>query len=244
MPDADSAATLSIWGHLRALRGRLSRSLIVLVAFCAVSFSLAPQLVQIVAVPVGGIQNLTSIEVTENIGVYMRVSLLSGFILAFPFILYEMLAFIMPGLEPNEKRWVLLSIPFATVLFLGGAAFSYFVMLPTAIPFLLNILGVETTPRLSNYVDFVTDLVFWVGVSFELPLLMFLLAKLRVLTAGWLLRQWRFAIVIIAVAAAVITPTGDPINMGLLMLPLTALYLLSILLAYIANPVRKQKPKV
>jgi sec-independent protein translocase protein TatC len=109
-------------------------------------------------------------------------------------------------------------------------------MLPAAIPFLVNFLGIKTTPRLSNYVSFVTNLMFWVGVSFETPLVAFLLAKLRLITARMLLRGWRFAIVIIAVVAAVITPTADPINMFLLMLPLFALYILSIILAAVARP--------
>ena len=98
-------------------------------------------------------------------------------------------------------------------------------MLPTAIPFLISFLGVTTTPRISNYIQFVTTLMFWVGVSFETPLVIFLLAKMRLVTAGALIRQWRIAIVVIAVLAAVITPTGDPVNMALLMAPLMALYL-------------------
>jgi sec-independent protein translocase protein TatC len=163
------------------------------------------------------------------------VSLLSGFILSLPFILYELLAYILPGLTQNERRWVLISIPLASVFFLIGVAFCYFVMLPAAIPFLTGFLGVKTTPRLSSYIGFVTNMMFWIGISFELPLLVFILAKLKIVNAKMLLKQWRVAIVVIAIVAAVVTPTPDPVNMSLLMAPLFVLYMLSILFAYLAR---------
>jgi sec-independent protein translocase protein TatC len=134
-----------------------------------------------------------------------------------------------------------LFIPVATLLFVGGVAFSYYVMLPTALPFLVSILGVQTLPRLSNYIEFVTNLMFWIGVCFEMPLVMFGLAKFHIVTAKGLLKQWRVAVVIIAVIAAVVTPTPDPVNMSILMVPLFVLYILSILFAYIANPSAKLK---
>jgi sec-independent protein translocase protein TatC len=119
-------------------------------------------------------------------------------------------------------------------LFLAGAAFAYFVMLPVAIPYLINFLGVPTTPRLLSYVKFTTSLIFWLGIGFELPIFVFALAKFRLVTPHTLLKQWRIAIVLIAVAAAAITPTIDPINMAILMLPLFLLYLISVLFAFIA----------
>lgn len=225
---------MDIWGHIGELRSRLFKSLIALAVTTVGSFFFAQQLIQLLTVPIGGLQNLISIEVTENISVFMKVSLLSGFIIALPFILYELLMFVMPALEPNERRWVLTAIPAATVLFVAGAAFAYLVMLPAALPFLVSFLGVTTTPRLSNYFSFVTNLLFWIGVSFETPLVIFVLAKLRLVNAKMLLAQWRPAIIVIAILAAVITPTPDPVNMGLLMLPLIGLYFLSILLAALA----------
>jgi sec-independent protein translocase protein TatC len=169
----------------------------------------------------------------------MRVSLFSGFILAFPFILYQLLAFILPGLTKNEKRWVLVSIPFATLLFISGVAFAYYFMLPTAVGFLVSFMGIPNTPRLANYINFVANILFWIGVSFEMPLLVFILAKLRFVTARALLTQWRIAIVLIAILAAFISPTVDPINMAILMVPLIILYFLSVLMAFIA--VREKK---
>ena len=234
---------MTIWDHLKELRNRLFVGLVSLVVTSGLSFIFADKIIAVLANPLGGIQNFLSIEVTENMGVFMRVSLLSGFIFSLPIILYEILGFVVPGLTDQEKRWVYISIPFATLLFLCGVAFTYFVMMPTAIPFLINFLNIKTSPRPSFYIDFVTGLMFWVGVLFELPLVMFVLAKLGLVTAAYLLKAWRFAIVIIAVVAAVVTPTTDPINMGILMLPLILLYFMSVGMAAIAgrNPTRKPR---
>jgi sec-independent protein translocase protein TatC len=233
---AEDKTNMSLWEHVNELRKRLFIALIAFIVACVATFNLAPTFINILASPVGGMDKLVSIEVTENLGVFMRVSLLSGFILALPVLLYEVLAFVLPGLTPSEKRWVYIFIPFATIMYVAGVAFTYFVMLPTAIPFLIGgILPVETTPRLSNYIGFVTNLMFWVGVSFEMPIVVFLLAKLHFISAGMLAKGWRFAIVIIAIAAAVITPTTDPVNMFLLMLPLMGIYVISIGMAAIAR---------
>lgn len=235
---------MSVWDHLRELRKRLFIGVVAMVITSGLSFAFADQIITILARPLGGIQNFLSIEVTENLSTYMRVSLLSGFIFALPIILYELLAYITPGLTDLEKRWVFYSIPFAVILFLIGVSFTYFVMMPTAIPFLINFLGIKTTPRPSIYIDFITGMMFWVGILFEMPLIMFVLAKIGLITASFLLKGWRFAIVIIAVVAAVVTPTTDPINMGILMAPLLGLYFLSVALAAIAGRDPLRKPKV
>ncbi len=236
-------AAMSIWDHLNELRKRLFIGALAMVITAGLSFLFAEQIIAILAIPLGGMQYFLSIEVTENLGVFMRVSLLSGFIFALPIVLYEVLAFIIPGLTDQERRWVYLSIPFATILFLAGVAFTYFVMLPTAIPFLISFLGIKTTPRPSVYIDFVTGLMFWVGVVFEMPLVMFMLAKLGIVKASFLLKGWRYALVIIGVASAVITPTSDPINMGILMVPLILLYFMSVGLAAIAGRKPTRTPK-
>jgi sec-independent protein translocase protein TatC len=231
--------TMSFLEHFNDLRKRLLRALIALAIGTMASFSLGDRLLQILLVPIGGMENIQSIEVTENISVFMRISLLAGFITALPVITYQLLAFILPGLKPSEKRFIFLSIPFITIMFLGGVAFSYYIMLPAAIPFLVGFLGIPTTPRLANYIAFVTSLLFWIGISFQMPLVVYILARIGLVTAGALAKQWRLAVVGIAILAAVISPTVDPINMGLLMLPLLVLYALSILMALIA--VRKRK---
>ncbi len=226
---------MSIWDHVGELRTRLLKAMAALVVTTIANVVyLAPFFINVLSWPAGGLSKFIAIEVTETMGVYMRVSLLAGFIMALPIIIYQLLAFIVPGLYDNEKRWLFLAIPIATLLFIGGVAFTYFVMLPAAIPFLRGFLDVTPAWRLSNYISFVTNLMFWIGVAFELPLVMFILAKFNIVTPKMLLQQWRFAIVIIALVAAVITPTVDPVNMALLMAPLFAIYLLSVLFASFA----------
>ncbi len=227
--------TMSIWGHINELRKRLFVAIGALAITTMVSFAIVPILLDIITRPVGGLKNLQSIEMTENIGVFMRLSLLSGFIFAFPIIIGEILAFVAPGLSQKEKRWIFITIPIATGLFLSGVAFAYFVMLPVAVPYLINFLGVPTTPRLISYTKFTTSLIFWLGIGFELPIVVFALAKFKLVTPRTLLKQWRVAIVIIAVLAAAITPTVDPVNMAILMVPLFVLYLLSVLFAFFAK---------
>jgi len=231
----EAEEAMSIWDHLNELRNRLFIALLGLFVATAISFVISQQLVNWMAVPIGGLQYLISIEVTENISVFMRVSLLAGFIISLPWILYQILGFVMPGLTDGEKRWVLISIPLATFFFIMGVAFAYYVMLPAALPFLVSFLGVRTTPRLSNYFDFTLNLMFWIGLSFELPLVVFILAKLKFVDAKMLSKHWRIAIVVIALVAAVATPTPDPINMSILMAPLFALYGLSIFFAFLAR---------
>lgn len=230
---------MPFWDHVEELRRHLLIALIALAVTTMGSFLFAREIIALLAVPVGSLDALQSIEVTENVAVFMRVSLLSGVAIAMPVILYELLAFIMPGLKDNERRWVILVVIFGTILFLAGAAFAYFVMLPASLTFLLEFLGVATRPRLSSYINFMTSLIFWMGAAFQFPILVFALAKLGVVSVRGLASGWRYALVLIAILAAMITPTVDPVNMVLLMAPLFVLYLLSVLFASVA--VRDQK---
>jgi len=225
---------MTIWGHLSELRKRLIYAIIAFIFGIIISVIFGDFLLRVLARPIGGLENLLSIQVTENISVYFRVTMLGGFILSLPFILIQLFLFVSPGMTKKERRWLLWAIPIATLLFIGGGVFAYFVMLPTALPFLVQFPGPEVLPKWRDYVNFVTNLIFWIGLSFETPLLMYVLAKLRIIDAKGLIKQWRFAVVIIAVIAAVATPTPDPINMAILMAPLFILYLLGILLAAIA----------
>jgi sec-independent protein translocase protein TatC len=234
-PPPDEQQTMSFWDHLEDLRGRLLKASLGLVFTTLASTLLASRLMILLAEPIGGLENLQSIEVTENITVFMRVALLSGFILALPYTLYQLMAFVSPGLKPKERKWVFLSIPFATLLFLGGVLFAYYIMLPTAVPFLVSFMGVQTIPRLSNYMKFILNILFWIGVCFEIPLVAFILAKLKLINARQMLRHWRVAVIASAVLAAVISPTVDPVNMLILMAPLIGLYGLSILLTLLAR---------
>jgi sec-independent protein translocase protein TatC len=177
---------------------------------------------------------MKAIEVTESIGVFMRVALLSGIALAIPYIAFEMWLFAAPGLRPRERKFGLAGIPLATLLFLAGAAFTYYMLLPTALPFLLNFMGIEAQLRPQSYYTFVTGLMFWIGIAFEFPLVIYVVTAMGFIKPQMLARQWRLAIVIIAVMAAAITPTVDPVNMALVMAPMSLLYFISIGLSFIA----------
>ncbi len=226
--------------HIEALRGHLLRSLLALAITSGVSFALAPRILDLLAEPIGGIGSLQAIEVTESVGAFMRVSLLSGFALAFPYIAAELFAFVQPGLRRRERLLLLIAIPVGFVLFVGGMLFAFKIMLPTALPFLLSFMGIRTVPRPSNYISFVTGMLFWVGVAFEFPLVVYALSAIGLVDARTLWRGWRVAVVGIAILAAVITPTPDPINMSLVMGPMIVLYFLGVGLAAIGGRRRQR----
>lgn len=238
----DETPQMTLLGHINELRKRLLVCVIALVITTLVSFAFSQKIAGFLAEPIGGLQAMASIDITENMSAFMKISLLSGVIMALPIILYQVLAFIMPGLNVNERAWIWIAVPSATIFFIAGVAFAYFVMLPAALPFLINFMGITTSPRPKTYFGFVGNLMFWVGVIFEMPLLMYILARLKIVSAKSLVKQWRIALVVSAVVAALITPTADPVNMGLMMLPLFVLYLISILFAVFAR--RNENPKV
>ena len=221
--------------HLNALRKHLFRALVVLILAIVVIAFFMRDLLAWITEPVGGIDALQAIEVTESIGVVMRIALLGGFALALPYITFELYLFIAPGLKPRARVLGLLAIPIAFVFFVGGMAFAYYVMMPTALPFLINFMGIKTVPRPASYVKFVTGLMFWIGIAFQFPLVIFALAGMGLVKSEDLLKQWRMAVVVIAIVAAAITPTIDPINMALVMGPMIVLYFLGIILARIAQ---------
>lgn len=227
--------------HLAALRGHLIRSVVVFLLATVAAFSFASSVVDWMAKPIGGIEALQAIEVTESVSAFMRVSLLCGAVIAFPYIAIELFSFINPGLTRRERTVVLVAVPFSLLLLLIGMAFAYYVMLPAALPFLLNFMGITTIPRPANYLRFVTGTMFWMGVAFQTPLVMYILAMIGLVTAGALRRGWRFAIVGIALLSAAITPTVDPINMGLVMGPMIVLFFLSIGMASLAERSRRRR---
>jgi sec-independent protein translocase protein TatC len=222
---------MTLLEHLVELRSRLVRASVALLIATAISFIFADRLVDIFTVPIGGREALEAIDVTENIGVFMRVSLIGGLVLAMPVIVYQFIRFVVPGLTREERRYLWIVVPSASILFLGGVAFAYFVMLPVAVPFLIGFLDIPTRPRPQSYFGFVSRLMFWIGVSFEMPLILAFLARLGIITPQTLKQNRKYAIVLIAVVAAAITPTVDPVNMLLVMAPLMLLYELGVLLS-------------
>ena len=232
-PEANGSS-MSILEHIYELRSRLVKAAIALGAATLVTSVFAGDIIKFLLEPYG--QRLQTLGPTENVITYFRVALLSGAAVSMPVIVYQLLAFVVPGLTQKERRWIYLSLPFTALLFLGGIVFAWYVMVPSAISFLANfrsdIFLNEWTAR--EYISFVVSIAFWIGVSFQAPLVTFILAKIGLVSAHDLARNWRVAIVVVAVIAAIITPTVDQFNMALLMLPLLALYVLSIFLAMLA----------
>jgi sec-independent protein translocase protein TatC len=230
----NNITSMSILEHLRELRGRLLKAGVALMITTLLTSVFAGDIIKLLLEPYG--RTLQTLGPTESVITYFRVALLSGAALSMPVIVYQILAFIIPGLTHKERRWLFLSLPFTAVLFIVGILFAWLVMVPSAIDFLANfrsdLFNNEWTAR--EYISFVVSIAFWIGVSFQAPLIAYILAKVGLITPSLLARNWRFAIVIVALIAAIITPTVDPFNMALLMLPLLALYLLSIFLAMLA----------
>jgi sec-independent protein translocase protein TatC len=227
--------------HLNELRKHLFRAALFMVITTSVTAFFMRDLLAFVTEPVGGIEALQAIEVTESVGVVVRIALLGGFALALPYIIFELYLFIAPGLKARARVTGILVIPIAFLFFVGGMAFAYFVMMPTALPFLLTFMDIPAAIRPASYINFVTSLLFWIGIAFQFPLIVFAMAGMGLVRAENLLRQWRIAIVIIAIAAAMITPTIDPINMALVMGPMIVLYFLGIGLAFIAQGKREKR---
>jgi sec-independent protein translocase protein TatC len=234
MAPEDDGASMSILEHLAELRTRLLKAAVALAIASLVTSIFAGDIIEFLIRPYGS--KLQTLGPTENVITYFRVALLSGAALAMPVIVYQILAFVVPGLTKVERRWLFISVPFTTLLFAAGILFAWYILVPAAIDFLANfqtdIFLNEWTAR--EYISFVVSIAFWIGVSFQTPLVTFILAKVGLVTPGFLAKNWRFAVVIVAVVAAIITPTVDPFNMALLMLPLLGLYVLSILLAMLA----------
>jgi sec-independent protein translocase protein TatC len=243
-PDSEhSERYLTLVEHLQELRYRLTVSCIAVVLGLAVSAYFGGELIELLKQPAtkDGVEIETIfIDPFELFATYFRVALLGGLAIAMPVIVYQALAFVTPGLKPEEKSWLLATVVGATVLFAIGVLFAYFVALPPALDFLLDppfAEGVaEPTIRISSYIDFVTRLLFWSGVSFETPIVIMFLARFRIVSAGQLLRWWRYALVAAFVISAVVTPTWDPVTQTVVAGPIIVLYFLGIILAYIVQP--------
>ncbi len=225
--------------HIEALRKHLLRMLVALFIGVGIGAIFTQQIIDLLARSIGGIGSLQAITPTETVGVFMTVALTVGFAIAIPYIAFEIWLFIAPGLHARARRMGLVSIPLALIFFLGGMAFAYFLLLPSALPFLSKFLGVRTNWTISSFIGFMTGLLFWIGIFFEFPLVVYVLTAMGLLKPTVLSKGWRYAIVIIAVLAAAITPTPDPVNMLLVMTPMVGLYFISMGLSYLAMATRR-----
>jgi len=236
----DPSIRQQLWDEVEILRFHLLRIVIGLAIGVGISFYFTVPLMGYLAIPVGGLEKLQAIQVTEEIGVFMRVALTSGIAIMLPYIAFELWLFAAPGLKPREKKFGLFGIPLAAILFVGGMAFTHFVLLPTALPFLGGFTQISQFWTARDYFGFVTSLMIWIGLFFEFPLIIYILTSMGFVKPQALAQQWRLAIVIIAILAATVTPTVDPVNMGLVMLPMTLLYFVSIGLSYVAYAGRQR----
>ena len=222
---------MSMLSHLKELRIRITWAAVAWVICTTISFSFAGRLFDFLIAPYGEL--LQVISPTEPLEAFFKVSFVAGAVLAMPIIVYQLWRFVGAGLLPHEKRYVYLFVPSATFLFLLGILFGWLVLIPTAIRFLSSFMSdvfiTEWTSQ--EYIGFVTSFLFWLGVSFEMPIVIYLLARVNLVTPQILREQWRLAVLAIAVVAAAITPTVDPGTMLLTMAPLLLLYLLSFGLA-------------
>lgn len=238
--------------HLLELRDRLVKALIAVGIGTSLGFYLvnSPAILG-KSLPVFMVDALAPGTRLQGIGVgevfvsYMRIALVVGIAIAMPVIIYQLVAFFSPGLLPHEKRIVFTALPFVSELFLAGLAFGWFFTVPAALQFLLGYGQtqgvVETTPTVDSFMGTVATLLLWNGVVFQTPAVIFLLARLRIVTAQQLARTRRYAIIVITIIAALITPTGDPFNLLLLAVPMYLLYELGILLARFV-PKQKEPP--
>jgi sec-independent protein translocase protein TatC len=225
----------SVLAHLGALRRHFTRAALVMAMVTIIAFAFASRIIDLLASPVGGIGKLVAIDPTEPIGTFMRVSFMTAFAITLPYLILEIWLFIAPGLSRDSRVFGLYAIPIAVIFFLGGMAFAYFVLLPQAIPFLVTFGGITSQIRPSSYIRFVTSIMFWIGIAFQFPLIVYVLARVGLIKAQVLISNWRLAIVIIAILSAMITPTIDPVNMALVMGPMIVLYFFGILLAKVAE---------
>jgi len=229
-------------GHLREFRSCLLRSVIALLIALPISFFLANNVFYILMQPVPGLE-LVYTEVTEMLGTYIKVSLYSALILTLPFIVYQAVIFVRPALTRKEKNYLYIMLPSVFLLFIAGAVFAYFVLLPPALKFLFTFGGDIATPmiRVENYISVLTKLIFAIGMCFEIPLVMFFLTKIGVLKPEWLSKYRRLAYISAFVLGAIITPTFDPLNQSLVAVPIILLYEFGALLSKLA---RRQKTDI
>jgi sec-independent protein translocase protein TatC len=233
--------TMPIMFHLREMRDRIFKSAIALVIGTAIAFIFTPQILEILIKPAGDI-DLQAIKLVENLAVYFKVALAGGIIISMPFLVYQMIAYIAPALTTREKSIVYRILPVVTIMFLGGVAFAYFVALPPALGFLGSFMSniAATQFQISDYVNIVTRLILAVGMVFETPIIIMVLARMGLVSPQWLARRRRWWVVLSFLIAALITPTFDPINQSIIAIPLIILLELSIILARLVYKKREE----
>lgn len=246
LPDDDGEALgsgrMGFLEHLEELRRRLIRCCLAVAVGMLVAFAFIERIVTFVLTPSRRMlppgARLIYTQPAEGFGFYIQVALMAGALLASPFIMWQLWRFVAPGLYAREKKF---AVPFVTLTSLGaigGAAFSHYVLFPSLIAFFgtFNSADLAFMPRLEDVFDLYTKMLLGMAVVFQIPTLAFFLAKMRVVTAGLLWRQMKYAVLVMFIAAAVLTPTADPWNQVVFAAPMFGLYLLSIGIAWLVQP--------
>jgi len=245
-PPEEELSRMSLVEHLEEFRSRIVRSLIAMAIAFIFCWLVVEQLADFLAQPIYAAlpegSRLTFLGVTDPFVIYVKVAALAALFVASPAILYQAWRFIAPGLYQKEKRRALPFILAGTFFFLAGGAFAYYVAFPFAVNFLIG-MGEAFQPMITveKYFKFLLYVILGLGLMFELPIVIFLLASMGVVTPGFLMRHFRWAVLLIFVAAALITPTPDVVNLCLFALPTILLYLLGVGAA--ALVVKKDKKK-
>jgi len=208
--DANDLDRMSIIDHLGELRDRLIKAVLALLAGTVLSLAFTPRFLEFLIAPMGGNQPI-SLKPTESVIIYFKVALICGAVLAMPVIVYQFIRFLLPGLTEAERKYLRVVVPGAAILFAMGVGFASFVMLPLSLDFLQGFLShiILPTYSIDNYISFVTSMMFWVGIMFETPLIIAFLARVGLVSPQMLTHNRKYAIVILAIVAAVITPTPE-----------------------------------
>jgi sec-independent protein translocase protein TatC len=244
----DVFAEMSLQEHLVEVRDRLVRILLVLLPLFALAFFMSPQVLHQIQLKAQATEGLDIRSPTDPLTLYFKVALYIAIALGMPAIVYQVVAFLSPGLTRKEKRALFSALPFISILFLGGVAYAYFVAAPSALSFLAGFQAevFSWQPDGNETLAFFLTLMLGLGLAFQLPLVMFILAKLGIFPPSRM-RAWRrYAILLIAIAAAVITPSTDPINMMMVAIPLYLLYELGIIVSatFASTPLVQRRASV
>lgn len=237
---------MSLLDHLDELRSRLLRAIVgyvvVFVACWFVSDPVLRFLLQPIRRHMFQGDDIVFIHLTEPFVIYMKASALLAVFVAAPYILYQLWAFIAPGLYRRERRMALPFLFFGSVFFAAGGAFGYYAATPRAAQWLLE-LGetYRAAITLRSAFAFESRIILAMGAVFELPILIFFLTRLELVTPRLLLRQFRIAVLIIAVLAAVLTPTGDMVTMSIFIAPMVLLYLIGVAISWLFAPRRRER---
>lgn len=224
---------MTFWDHLDELRSRLWRMLVAVLLAAVVCFIFKEQLFIIVLAPKGDNISLINIEITQQFFTHMRVAFWMGIIVVSPYILYQLFAFVAPGLYALERRLAIRAAGGGYLLFLAGVLLNYFIIFPFTVQFLGTYQvsnEVSNQISLSSYISLLTVMSLLMGAVFELPILCWLLGKFGILKSTFMRKYRRHAIVVILIIAAIITPTGDPFTLSLVSIPIYLLWELSIVI--------------